>query len=113
MFLRLLQTLLRSPNLGEVLRSVRSLEMFTLISSYVCERMVAEGALPVILTALSSCNRSKPQQMVVGHCLRVLFNIGEHPPLLAAISREARVVPVLTDLVQGYRQARLWVTWFR
>ena len=41
-----LKTLLTSKVLGDVLRAVSSLEMFTLIAPHVCERMVAEGAVP-------------------------------------------------------------------
>jgi len=80
-----LETLLTSKNLAAVMRAVASLEMFTLIARPVCERMVAEGAVPAIYEVISTCNRSEPHQKVVGLALRTLRNLAAHPALLGAL----------------------------
>ena len=80
-----LETLLTSKNLAAVMRAVASLEMFTLIARPVCERMVAEGAVPAIYEVISTCNRSEPHQKVVGLALRTLRNLAAHPSLLGAL----------------------------
>lgn len=65
-----LDTLLNSSNLGNVLRAISSLEMFSLISEVVCLRMVVEGAVPVLFKLLTTCNRSTPHQKIVSHVRR-------------------------------------------
>ena len=67
LFRQALETLLQSTNLGHVLKSISSLEMFALISPVVCRRMVDEGAVPVLFKLLTTCNRSAPHQKIVGH----------------------------------------------
>ena len=108
-----LETLLTSKNLGDVLRAVSSLEMFTLIAPHVCERMVAEGATPKLFLLLATCNRSAPHQKIVGHGLRALLNIGRHDTLRPALCEHADAVPILVELLQAnYRDkashALLW-----
>ena len=98
-----LSTLLLSKNLGDVLRAVSSLEMFTLISPYVCERMVKEGAVPVLFTLLATCNRSTPHQKIVAHGLRTLTSIAKLSHLREAVCRQPKALSTLVELVQGYR----------
>ena len=99
-----LQTLLATRNLGQVLASLASLEMFTLISSRVAALMVAEGAIPVMLKLLRTCNRSLPHQKAVGHALRILANIGQTAPLLVKVWEQSDIVPTLVELAQSYRE---------
>ena len=127
---------LLSKVLGEVLRAVASLEMFTLIARNVCERMVDEGAVPVLFHLLATSNRSVPSQKVVGHGLRALLNIARcqradtgaaaaaasassapasaaPSSLCAAICAQPDGLVVLVDLAQGaYRDkanhGQLW-----
>ena len=102
--------------MGEVLRAVSSLEMFTLIAPNVCERMVAEGAVPVLFHFLSTSNRSVPSQKMVGHGLRALLNIAKLPNLREALCAQAEstnCLAVLVELAQGYyrdkaHHAHLW-----
>ena len=111
-----LETLLTSKVMGEVLRAVSSLEMFTLIAPNVCERMVAEGAVPVLFHFLSTSNRSVPSQKMVGHGLRALLNIAKLPNLREALCAQAEstnCLAVLVELAQGYyrdkaHHAHLW-----
>ena len=95
------QTLLHSANLGHVLRAVSSLEMFSLISPVVCSRMVVEGAVPVLFTLLTTCNRSAPHQKIVSHALHVMLNVARHPKLLPALWRQQDALPVLVELLQA------------
>lgn len=99
-----LHTLLSTRNLGHVLASLASLEMFTLISSRVAALMVEEGAVPVMFTLLRTCNRSLPHQKAVSHALRVLANIGRSGPLLVRVWEQPDVVPTLVELAQSYRE---------
>ena len=99
-----LHTLLSSKVLGEVLRAVASLEMFTLIAKNVCERMVAEGAVPVLFNLLSTSNRSVPSQKIVGHGLRALLNIAKCDPRLCEAltqQKDPDALVVLVDLAYG------------
>lgn len=99
-----LHTLLSTRNLGHVLASLASLEMFTLISSRVAALMVEEGAVPVMMSLLRTCNRSLPHQKAVSHALRVLANIGRSAPLLVRVWEQPDVVPTLVELAQSYRE---------
>ena len=107
-----LGTLLKSENLGEVLRAVSSLEMFTMIARNVCVRMVDEGAIPVLFGLLASCNSSVPHQKIIGHGLRALTNIAKLANLRAPICEQPGSLSTLIDLAQGYRDkaahTRLW-----
>jgi len=96
-----LRTLLTSHNLGDVMRAVSSLEMFTLIAPYVCERMAAEGAVPVLFTLMKRSNRSVPHLKVVGHGLRALLNIAAHTDFRYALYAQPDLVPTLTELLQA------------
>ena len=99
-----LKTLLSSTVLGDVMRAVSSLEMFTLIAPYVCERMVAEGAVHVLLDSFARSNRSPPHLKVIGHGLRALLNIAKHEALRPSLHEHPDVVPALTDLWKSFCQ---------
>jgi abnormal spindle-like microcephaly-associated protein len=98
-----LETLLTSKNLGDVLRAVSSLEMFTLIARNVCLQMVERGAVPVVFTLLATCNRSTPHQKIVGHGLRALTNMAKLASLQAELCAQPKSLTTLVDLAQGYR----------
>jgi hypothetical protein len=100
-----LDTLLKTDVLTDVLRAVSSLEMFTLIAPYVCERMVAEGAVPVLFKFFKTANSSVPSKKAVGHGLRALRNITTHPQLRAALCEQPNALSVLADLIMNnYRE---------
>ena len=102
-----LKTLLASRNLGAVLKSIATLELFTMVSKQVCERMIVEGSVPVIVKLLRTCNRSVPHQKAVGHALRVLCNVGKYKHLMESLWKMPDVVTTVLELAMSFREHEL------
>ena len=92
-----LDFLLRYRDLGHMKVALEHLETVTRLSAVCCRRVVDEGAVPVLYTLMSQCNRSVPHMDVITYCLNVLLNAAQHAETENAVHQVSRVPEVQVD----------------
>ena len=72
-----LAILLESTSTAFVRRAVKNLDTATGLSSVCCETIARDGAVPVLIELIRSCNRSRPNQDIVMYSLQILRNLAQ------------------------------------
>ncbi|KJE98230.1 hypothetical protein CAOG_08226 [Capsaspora owczarzaki ATCC 30864] len=99
-----LEMLLTSKKTSMTLRACNNLDVVTQLSEACCETMVrAEGAVPILLSLISSCNRSPEHMEILTHALNILLHLVMLPSTVEAVFAEPNCVNTIAELLQMFR----------
>jgi hypothetical protein len=79
--------------------------MATRNSSQCAQSFVEQHAVEVLLRLIDSCNRSRPHQVIVGICLKILHNISTFKslvPYIVHIGQEPKRIATMLHIAQTY-----------
>ena len=85
-----------------MMKAAATLEMTTKLSIECCRLFVQSNAHTILLSLISSCNRSAPHLELISLILSILTNVANRPSIVSSLATD-EAINVLNDLIQIFR----------
>jgi len=86
----------------QLITALSDLDKVTRLSPECCLLFTREGALNILYTFISSCNRSVPHMDLIKYCVQIFINLAKYNETVRFILEPPNSLSILLDLLQAY-----------